>query len=74
MRCPNTRGLPGPAARAALPPGRPRRLDIEVLGYEAAGALLEAGLVDDEGDLFALDADALARVPLFILKDGGADG
>jgi DNA ligase (NAD+) len=41
------------------------------MGYEAASAVLEAGVVTDEGDLFALDANALSTVPLFNLKDGG---
>jgi len=45
--------------------------DIEVLGYEAAVALLQAGLVTDEGDVFALTADDLLRCDFFRLKDGG---
>jgi DNA ligase (NAD+) len=40
------------------------------LGYEAAAALLEAGVVTDEGDLFGLDEATLLRVPLFTRKDG----
>ena len=43
-------------------------LDIEALGWEAASALLEAGVVQDEGDLFALDEQTLCRVPLFVLS------
>jgi DNA ligase (NAD+) len=39
--------------------------DIEGLGYKAAVALLECGLVTDEGDVFALDAAALATCPFF---------
>ena len=35
-------------------------LDIEVLGYEAAVALLDSGLVTDEGDLFAITEESLA--------------
>jgi DNA ligase (NAD+) len=42
-----------------------------VLGYEAAAALLQAGLVTDEGDVFALTADDLAGCDFFRLKDGG---
>jgi DNA ligase (NAD+) len=38
--------------------------DIEVLGYEAAIALLQAGVVQDEGDLFGISEDDLLRVPL----------
>jgi DNA ligase (NAD+) len=45
-------------------------LDIEVLGYKAAAALLDAQLVTDEGDLFGLDADTLTRSPFFTKKDG----
>jgi DNA ligase (NAD+) len=39
--------------------------DIEMLGYEAAIALLQAHVVEDEGDLFFLGEDELRRVPLF---------
>ncbi len=39
--------------------------DIEGLGYKAAVALLDCGLVTDEGDVFALDAAALATCPFF---------
>jgi DNA ligase (NAD+) len=39
--------------------------DIEGLGYKAAIALLECELVTDEGDVFALDADALRRCAFF---------
>jgi len=39
--------------------------DIEGLGYEAAVALLEAGVVADEGDVFDLDEVALRKAPLF---------
>jgi DNA ligase (NAD+) len=35
------------------------------LGYKAAIALLECGLVTDEGDVFALDAAALSACPFF---------
>ncbi|HTZ43560.1 MAG TPA: helix-hairpin-helix domain-containing protein, partial [Jatrophihabitans sp.] len=36
-----------------------------------AVALLDAGLVSDEGDVFGLTADDLARCDFFILKKGG---
>jgi DNA ligase (NAD+) len=39
--------------------------DIEGLGYKAAVALLECGLVTDEGDVFALNSTALATCPFF---------
>ena len=42
-----------------------------MLGYEAAVALLDAGVVQDEGDVFDLDEDKLLQAPLFRRKDGG---
>ena len=44
--------------------------DIEGLGYEAAVALLQAGVITDEGDLFTLTEDDLLRTDLFTTKDG----
>ncbi len=41
-----------------------------MLGYEAASALLDAGLVADEGDVFSLTADDLARCPFFVTIGG----
>src|SRR5262249_25812814 len=45
-------------------------LDIEVLGYEAVTALLDCGLVSDEGDVFSLTAESLATCPFFVNKQG----
>jgi DNA ligase (NAD+) len=39
--------------------------DIEGLGYEAAVALLESGVIADEGDVFDLDDAAVGQTPLF---------
>jgi len=44
--------------------------DIEVLGYEACVALLQSGLVLDEGDVFSLTAEQLATCPFFTRQDG----
>jgi DNA ligase (NAD+) len=44
--------------------------DIEGLGYEAAVALLQAGVITDEGDLFTLGSPDLLRTELFTTKDG----
>jgi DNA ligase (NAD+) len=41
-----------------------------MLGYEAAVALLGAGVVQDEGDLFTLDEHKLLAVDLFRTKTG----
>ena len=44
--------------------------DIEGLGYEAAVALLQAGVITDEGDLFTIGSPDLLRTDLFKTKDG----
>ncbi len=41
-----------------------------MLGYEAVGALLDCGLVADEGDVFALTAERLETCPFFMVKQG----
>jgi DNA ligase (NAD+) len=45
-------------------------LDIEGLGYEAAVALLKAGVITDEGELFDLTADDLLKADFFRTKNG----
>jgi DNA ligase (NAD+) len=70
-RCPNHRHcLAQRRERLSYLAGR-GALDIEVLGWEAVVALLDDGLVYDEGDLFALDAAALHRSAFFVNKAGG---
>jgi DNA ligase (NAD+) len=71
IRCPNTRSCPAQLRERLFHVAGRGAFDIEVLGYEAAVSMLDAAVVEDEGDLFALDEAALARVPLFNLKDGG---
>ena len=68
IRCPNARSCPSQLRERLSHVAGRGAFDIEALGWEGAGALLEAGVVTDEGDLFALDADALRRVPLFVLS------
>ncbi len=70
IRCPNTRSCPAQLRERLFHVAGRGAFDIEVLGYEAATALLEAGVVADEGDVFALDEAALLRVPLFTKMDG----
>ena len=69
IRCPNTRNCPAQLRERLYHVAGRGAFDIEVLGYEAAAALLDAGVVDDEGDVFSLDADALSRVELFTRID-----
>ncbi len=71
IRCPNTRSCPAQLRERLFHVAGRGAFDIDVLGYEAAVALLEAGVVEDEGDVFALDEDKLERVELFRRKDGG---
>jgi DNA ligase (NAD+) len=70
LRCPNARTCPAQLRERIFHVAGRGAFDIEALGYEGAIALLQAGVVEDEGDLFELDADALRRVPLYTRKDG----
>jgi DNA ligase (NAD+) len=71
IRCPNQRSCPAQLRERLFHVGGRGAFDIEVLGYEAAVALLKAGLVTDEGDLFSLTAGDLAGADFFTLKSGG---
>jgi DNA ligase (NAD+) len=70
-RCPNARSCPAQLRERLFHLASRGALDIEVLGYEAAVALLDCGLVSDEGDVFALTAEMLATCPFFVNKQGG---
>ena len=70
LRCPNSRSCPAQLRERVFHLAGRGALDIEVLGYEAATALLVCGLIVDEGDVFALSEDQLASCPFFTRKDG----
>lgn len=70
IRCPNTQSCPAQLRERLYYIGSRAALDIDVLGYEAATALLNDNLVEDEGDLFALTADDLKKSEFFRKKDG----
>ncbi len=70
-RCPNSRSCPAQLRERLFHMAGRGAFDIEVLGYEAVVALLESGLVKDEGDLFGLTEESLAMIPFFTLKQGG---
>jgi DNA ligase (NAD+) len=70
IRCPNSRSCPAQLRERVFHLAGRGAFDIEVLGYKGAAALLDAGIIHDEGDLFALDAEQLARSPFFVNKDG----
>ena len=69
-RCPNTRSCPAQLRERLFHLAGRGALDIEVLGYEAVVALLDSGLVSDEGDLFSLTEETLASSPFFVNKQG----
>lgn len=65
IRCPNARTCPSQLReRLAGLAGR-GAFDIEALGWEGAVALLESGVIEDEGDLFSLGEKEIASVPFF---------
>ena len=69
-RCPNTRSCPAQLRERLFHLAGRGAFDIEVLGYEAVSALLQCGLVQDEGDVFALTADKLETCAFFMVKQG----
>ncbi|NGX08927.1 NAD-dependent DNA ligase LigA [Mycobacteroides franklinii] len=70
IRCPNSRSCPAQLRERVFHVAGRGAFDIEALGYEAAIALLSAGVIEDEGDLFSLTADDLLRTDLFKTKSG----
>jgi DNA ligase (NAD+) len=70
IRCPNTYDCPGQRKERLTYLASRKALDIEVLGYEAAAALIDSGVLHDEGDLFDLDEEKLVEVDLFRTKAG----
>ncbi|OBG48400.1 NAD-dependent DNA ligase LigA [Mycobacterium sp. E735] len=70
IRCPNARSCPAQLRERVFHVAGRGAFDIEGLGYEAAIALLKAGAIADEGDLFTLTEDDLLRTDLFRTKAG----
>jgi DNA ligase (NAD+) len=70
IRCPNNRSCPAQLRERVFHLAGRGAFDIEVLGYKSGMALLESGVIGDEGDLFGIDADRLAASPFFVNKDG----
>jgi DNA ligase (NAD+) len=65
LRCPNHQKCPAQVRERVFHVAGRGAFDIEGLGYEAAVALLDAGVITDEGDLFGLTEDKLLQAPLF---------
>ncbi|GJF10731.1 DNA ligase A [Mycolicibacterium cyprinidarum] len=70
IRCPNSRTCPAQLRERVFHVAGRGAFDIEGLGYEAAAALLHAGVIVDEGDLFAITAADLLQTELFTTKAG----
>ncbi len=70
IRCPNARFCLAQRRERLFHLASRNVFDIEVVGYEAAVALLDAGVVHDEGDIFDLDEEKLLEVDLFRTKAG----
>jgi DNA ligase (NAD+) len=77
-RCPNHRDCRAQVVERINHVAGRGAFDIEGLGWEAAIALHQAGVVANEGDVFALSEEKLLQVPLFTRaakkaeKEGGA--
>jgi DNA ligase (NAD+) len=69
-RCPNARSCPAQLRERLFHLAGRGAFDIEVLGYEAVSALLDCGLVADEGDVFSLTEERLLTCPFFVVKQG----
>ncbi len=70
IRCANARTCPAQLRERVFHIAGRGALDIEGLGYEAAIALLKAGVIVDEGDLFDLTAGDLATADFFRTTKG----
>ncbi|MCX2753253.1 NAD-dependent DNA ligase LigA [Gordonia sp. 4N] len=70
LRCPNQESCPAQLRERLFHLAGRGSFDIEALGYEAASALLSAGVLTNEGDLFSLTAEDLVRTDLFTTKAG----
>jgi len=70
IRCPNAQSCPAQLRERLYYIGSRSALDIDVLGYEAASALLDDKIINDESDLFSLTEKSLSRSQFFLKKDG----
>ena len=70
IRCPNTRSCPAQLRERIYYIGSRAALDIDILGYEAAVALLQDKIIIDEADIFSLTEEKLMKSEFFTKKDG----
>jgi DNA ligase (NAD+) len=69
IRCPNQRSCPSQLRERVFHVASRGALDIEGLGFKAAVALLDEGIVADEGDVLGLTADQLGASVFFTRAD-----
>ncbi len=65
LRCPNHESCPAQVRERVFHVAGRGSFDIEGLGYEAAVALLDAGVITNEGDVFGLTEQDLVQASLF---------
>lgn len=65
QRCPNTRSCPAQLQQRVVHLASRGALDIDGLGERTAQALLDAGLLRDEADVFQLRAEQIAQLDGF---------
>ncbi len=65
IRCPNSKECPAQLRERLYSLASRGAFDIEALGGEGVGALLDAGVLTNEATLFSLTAEDIARVPLY---------
>ena len=70
IRCTNQRTCPAQLRERIYYIGSRSALDIDVLGLEAAIAMLADKVIEDEGDLFSLTEEQLIKSSFFTKKDG----
>jgi DNA ligase (NAD+) len=69
IRCPNARSCPAQLRERLFHIAGRGAFDIEAMGFEAAQALLDAGVLTDEAALFDLTEAKLLTVPFFTRID-----
>ena len=71
IRCPNQRSCPSQLRERVFHVASRGALDIEGLGFKAAVALLDEGIVADEGDVLGLTAEQLRTSVFFTRAEAG---
>ena len=75
IRCPNAVSCPAQLRERLFHVASRGALDIEGLGYKAAVALLDCGVVQNMGDLFLINTESLLTCPFFTREAGkGEEG